>query len=79
MTEPDWEAIRAQPCGICEQPYHRYCDHDPEHEWAPTACINSLRHEVDRLRNQALWAVATITRGHEQANAGVRALLEAVP
>ena len=34
-------------CGMCEQPYHRYCDSDPEHEWSPTACINALRYALD--------------------------------
>ena len=50
MTEADWEAIRAQPCAMCGLAYHRYCDHDPEHKWSATACINSLRAEVERLR-----------------------------
>jgi hypothetical protein len=50
LTAADWAKVRAEPCGVCEEPYHRFCDHDPEHDWSPTACINSLHAEVERLR-----------------------------
>ena len=50
LTEGQRAALHAEPCGICEQPYHRFCDHDPEHEWNAIACINSLLAEVERLR-----------------------------
>jgi len=45
-------------------PYHRYSPEDPEHEHVPTACFNSLNHEMDRLRaeldaaKRALWVCA---------------------
>ena len=50
VTDAEWTAARATPCGMCGQPYHRYCYHDPEHEWDGVACINSLRAEVEKLR-----------------------------
>ena len=68
MTEADWEAIRAQPCAMCGLAYHRYCDHDPEHKWSATACINSLRAEVERLRG----VVARELAMHEPKPDGVR-------
>ena len=49
LSEAQWAALRAQPCGICDEPYHRFCDHDPEHEWDAIACINSLREHIERL------------------------------
>ena len=49
LTDAEWEYLRSEPCGICEQPYHRYCDHDPEHVWAPVACINSLQGRIEAL------------------------------
>lgn len=50
LTEAQRVALRAQPCGICGEPYHRFCDHDPEHEWEPIACINSPRHHLEGVR-----------------------------
>ena len=58
VTDAEWTAARATPCGMCGQPYHRYCDHDPEHEWDGVACINSLRAEVERSPNYALLVKA---------------------
>jgi hypothetical protein len=53
-----WEAVeeesdgRRPRCGACGMPYHRYGWGDREHDYDPTACINSLRGEIDRLQ---LW------------------------
>ncbi|MHB1524899.1 MAG: hypothetical protein ACYCZN_01240 [Candidatus Dormibacteria bacterium] len=52
LTEAEWAAARAEPCGMCGEPYHRFCDHDPEHEWDAIACINSLREHVERLEKE---------------------------
>ena len=49
LTKVQWAEFRAQPCGMCGEPYHRFCDHDPEHEWNAIACINSLREHIERL------------------------------
>jgi len=40
------------PCSMCGMPYHRYGWGDREHDYDPTACINSLRGEIERLQ---LW------------------------
>ena len=49
LTDAEWEYLRSEPCGMCDQPYHRYCDHDPEHEWNGVACINSLQARTEAL------------------------------
>lgn len=49
LTDAQWDLIRSQDCEMCGQPYHRFCTHDPEHEWAPTACINALQGRIEEL------------------------------
>jgi hypothetical protein len=40
------------PCAMCGMPYHRYGWNDMQHNYDPTACINGLRGEIERLQ---LW------------------------
>lgn len=54
--------IKARHCEMCGLPYHRYCDHDPEHDWAPVSCINGLRAEVERLQE----GLRAILREHHE-------------
>lgn len=56
LTDADWAALRTEPCGMCGEPYHRFCDHDPEHEWDAVACINSLRDHIADLEEAKLRA-----------------------
>lgn len=36
-------------CGGCGLPGHRFGTTDPGHDYSATACVNSLRGEVERL------------------------------
>lgn len=33
---------------MCGEPYHRYATGDPEHDYNPIACINTLRDKVEK-------------------------------
>ena len=41
-------------CAACGTSDHRYGTTDPHHDYDATACVNSLRGEVDRLRSEVL-------------------------
>lgn len=41
-------------CAACGTSDHRYGTTDPHHDYDATACVNSLRGEVDRLRAEVL-------------------------
>jgi len=61
------------PCAACGQPYHRYSTADPEHEWNPIACINSLRGRIDDLETNIEYLIATAKADNEKWTAALAA------
>jgi hypothetical protein len=61
-SDEEWERLRAEPCGLCGEPYHRYCDHDPEHKWDGVACINSLLGHIAVLERALAATIASKDR-----------------
>jgi len=62
LSGEEWERLRSEPCGMCDEPYHRYCDHDPEHEWSGVACINSLHGHIEILEKALAATIASKER-----------------
>jgi hypothetical protein len=62
LSDEEWGRLRNEPCGLCSEPYHRYCDHDPEHDWNGVACINSMREHIEVLERALAATIASKDR-----------------
>lgn len=67
MTDFAKTQTRAEPaCYECGMPGHRFGRTDTKHKYDPTACINMLRGDRDRLRDalKELYEAGMETRMH---------------
>jgi hypothetical protein len=57
---------------MCGMPYHRYGWGDREHDYDPTACINSLRGEIERITGSKASEDGALLRQALEITTGAR-------